>query len=46
MKPIDQALADAANDSYANRPQSDVDSNNKYASLELISTLLQPSRKI
>jgi len=25
MKPIDQALADAANDSYANRPQRDVD---------------------
>ncbi|MCC4597234.1 hypothetical protein NRY95_06170 [Xanthomonas campestris pv. phormiicola] len=33
MRPIDQALADAANDSYANRPQSDVD-NNKYVSLD------------
>ena len=34
MKPIAQALADAANDSYANRPQSDVDNNSKYVSLD------------
>ncbi|CTP87044.1 hypothetical protein [Xanthomonas graminis] len=27
MKPIDQALADAANDSYTNRPRSDIEKN-------------------
>ncbi|USJ01646.1 hypothetical protein MUG10_05525 [Xanthomonas prunicola] len=34
MKPIDQALADASNDSYANRSRSDVGDNNKYVSLD------------
>ncbi|MBV6890606.1 hypothetical protein [Xanthomonas vasicola] len=33
MKVNDQVLADAANDSYANRLQSDVEKNNKYVSL-------------
>ncbi|AJC45809.1 hypothetical protein [Xanthomonas sacchari] len=34
MKVIDQALADASNDSYANRSQRDVGDNNKYVSLD------------
>lgn len=33
MKAIDQALADASNDSYANRSQRDVSDSNKYVSL-------------
>ncbi|KAB7769878.1 hypothetical protein [Xanthomonas sp. LMG 12461] len=34
MKVIDQALADASNDSYANRSQRDVGDNNRYVSLD------------
>ncbi|MCW0388205.1 hypothetical protein NB722_002744 [Xanthomonas sacchari] len=34
MKVIDQALADAINDSYANRSQRDVGDNNRYVSLD------------
>ncbi|WP_230595918.1 lipase family protein [Xanthomonas albilineans] len=33
MNSVDQKRADAANDSYFNRPQSDVDNNRKYVSL-------------
>ncbi|WP_295943308.1 hypothetical protein [uncultured Xanthomonas sp.] len=34
MKVIDQALADASNDSYANRSRRDVGDNNRYVSLD------------
>jgi len=34
MKPTDQERADAANDSYFNRPQSDVDKNGKFVFLD------------
>ncbi|WP_295925521.1 hypothetical protein [uncultured Xanthomonas sp.] len=34
MKVIDQALADASNDAYANRSQRDVGDNNRYVSLD------------
>jgi len=34
MKPADQARADAANNSYKNRSQNDVDNNSKYVFLE------------
>ncbi|WP_307753599.1 hypothetical protein [Xanthomonas albilineans] len=34
MNPVDQERADAANDSYFNRPQSDVDDNGKFVFLD------------